>query len=251
MAVDYTVLTYNIGGYEILHEVEWKSERAEYIYVTDDKSITSSTWNVIYVENEHPEDPFWLCYDIRFNPFRYANTDVVLRIDGSMKIVGNTDKLIDAFNAGGYDIALTPHPTRQTMLEEYSAWVTMRGYDANQANRVLNFFNTMGWNPQTDKGIYQYNFMIQRNSEVNNNINHDTMFLLKGLRAEGKEIERVDQTVGSYVINQYDLKPLMLKQRDIFPPFVWCVHGSDQAMNPCGNQTFAYYKKNVIEWGAV
>lgn len=248
---DYSILTYNIGGYEVLHEVECKSERAEYIYVTDDRSITSSTWTVVYVDNPHPNDPFWLCYQIRFNPFKYVNTDIVLRIDGSMRIVGDTDRLIDAFNKGGYDIALTPHPTRQTMLEEYTAWVRTRGYDANQANRILSFFNALGWHPQNDKGLYQYNFMIQRNNAINNELNDKTLYFLRLLKKEGDEIERVDQTVGSFVVNTLEMKPMMLKQRDIFPPFVWCAHGSSNPLTFCGNTTLAYYKKKDTEWYSV
>lgn len=34
----YSILTYNIGGYEVLHEVENPSENCEYVYVTDDKA---------------------------------------------------------------------------------------------------------------------------------------------------------------------------------------------------------------------
>lgn len=248
----YSILTYNIGGYEVLHEVLCPSPNAEYVYITDDRSITSTTWNVVYVDNPHPEDNFDLCWNIRFHPFDWVHTDTVMKIDGSMLIIWDTDPLIQAFRDGGYDIGLTPHPTRQTMLEEYQAWVGMRGYSVEQANRILTFFSVMGWNPQTEKGLYQYNFMIQRNDLINKKINDETFFLLKQLREEGKQIERVDQTVGSLVINRNEVKPMMLKQSDIFnDPFVWCVHGTEQAMQIGDNITPAYYKGEEVPWAVV
>lgn len=245
----YSILTYNFNNYEVLHEVLCPSPNAEYCYITDDKSITSNTWNVIYVDNPHPEDPFDICYDIRFHPFNYVHTDTVMRIDGSMLIIGDTDRLIQAFRDGDYDIGLTPHPSRQTMIEEYSAWVNMRGYPISQANRILTCLNTLGCDVKEDKGMYQYNFMIQKNDAINRKINDETYFLLKLLRMEDKQIERVDQTIGSFVINRNEVKPMMLRQKDIFyDPFVWCVHGTEQAMQMGDSQTPAYYLGKEVPW---
>src|SRR5574344_1312138 len=94
----YSVLSYIIGNYEVVHEIEEITEGVEYVLVTDNHSLTSSTWNVVYVDNPHPEDPFDLCYQIRFNPFDYVTTDIVIRIDGSMRVAGNLDYLVDYFN---------------------------------------------------------------------------------------------------------------------------------------------------------
>ena len=39
MTPKYSVLTYNVGGYEKIHEIKEKSPNAEYIYVTDDPTL--------------------------------------------------------------------------------------------------------------------------------------------------------------------------------------------------------------------
>lgn len=227
----YTVLTYNIGGYELMKEIEYKSPNAEYLYITDDRSLTSSTWEMVYVDNPHPEDNFDLCYDIRFNPFKYAHTDIVLRIDGSMQVIGNTDELIDRFNDGGYDICLCIHPVRNTLLEEYRCWCACRGYKPEQANKILSFMaNYEGYDVKNYRGLYQYNFMIQRKNKINLDLNSFTLSLLKYLAEDGKQIERLDQTVGSFVINKYfqNLNIMAVDNRIGYSKyFAWHYHNSN------------------------
>lgn len=228
----YTILSYNIGNYEILKEVKEKSPNAHYVYVTDNTGITSNTWDVVYVENKHPEDNFDLCYDIRFNPFRYTDDDIVIRIDGSMEVIGNTDELIDIFEEGGYDISLCIHPGRNTMLEEYKTWCAVRGYSTAQANKCLTFMaNQEGYDVVNYKGLYQYNFMIQRRNKVNMDINRMTLALLKYLAEDGKQIDRLDQTLGSFIINKYfsdRIKVMAVDDRIAFSKyFQWYAHHSD------------------------
>ena len=232
----YSVLTYNIGGYEILHELEYKDDDVEYVYVTDDRSITSSTWNVVYVDNPRPEDNFDLCYQIRFNPFDYVTTDIVIRIDGSMSVVGNLDYLIDYFNKNNYDICLEMHPTRMNQYDEYVAWVQQRNYPIEQANKVLSFMAMAeGYDVKKNIGLYQYNFMIQRKNKINLDLNRMTLALCKYLAPEGKEIDRLDQTIGSFIINKYfnKLKVLPVSQGIAISGkyFKWYAHNSNKQLS--------------------
>ena len=247
---EYSVLSYNIGGYEKPKEVKFISPKAEYVYVTDDRSFTSNTWNVVYVDNKHPEDNFDLCYDIRFNPFKYVNTDTVIRIDGSMEVIGNTDELIEVFNEGNYDISLVMHPVRTNLFDEYVTWCKYRGYSVEQANYVLNFMlKYEGYDVKEYKGLYQYNFMIQRNNKINNDLNSLTLSLLKYLAEDGKQIERLDQTVGSFVINKYfnHLKVLPVDNRIAYSKyFSWYAHNSNTKFPDPDIQTKGYlFNKEV------
>ena len=81
----YTVLTYIFGGYEQVHEIEEKDPEAEYLLITDDPNLKSDTWQVLH----HPMPDMSLfarCYQVRFHPFRFAHTPMVVRVDGSIKI---------------------------------------------------------------------------------------------------------------------------------------------------------------------
>lgn len=231
----YSVLTYSIGDYERVKEVLNPKSDVEYIYVTDNKSITSSTWTVKYVDNPHPEDPFYMCYDIRFNPFKYVNTDIVMRIDGSMKIVDDTDLLVNEFISGDYDIMLMAHPSSQTLVEEYKAWEDYRGYPHERSEKILSLIRESGFDVDNYHGIYQGGFTIQRNNEANNHLNKKTLEILTALAPEGKMIERVDQTIWSYVANRYhsDMKVMVVDYR-VFnghPILMWW-HGDDENMFP-------------------
>lgn len=233
----YSILTYIINNYEKVHEIENKKDDVEYILVTDTKEIVSETWEVKYVENPYPNDPFWLCYDIRFNPFKYVSSDIVLRIDGSMGICGDTDLLIDKFEKEQFDMAVSIHPTRNNMYDEYLAWVNCRKYPLSQAEYVLNWMiRTFRYDVKEYKGLYQYNICIQRNSKMCNSLNELTLANLKFLAEEGKQIERIYQTIVSMILNIYfSDKKIMTISDEICNNqiFYWCTHGTDKKMRGC------------------
>ena len=239
----YSVLTYIVGNYEIVHEVKEKDPEAEYVLVTDNPNLTSETWEIKLVDNPHPEDPFDLCYQIRFNPFVYVNTDIVVRIDGSMQVNKSLAPIIKKFNDDQYDIALMFHPTRATLYDEYVAWANSRGYNSEQANKILNFLARFeGYDVKNYKGLYQYNFMIQRNTKVNNDLNRMTLALLKYLAPVGKQVERVDQTIGSFIINKYfnQMKIMWWDERLCHSQFfTWMAHNTNTPFTFGGVETLS------------
>lgn len=236
--VKYSVLTYNINGYEIIHNIDEElynemKEEVEFIYVTDDHSITSNTWNVVYAD-DLTGSTFDKCYQIRFNPFKYVHTDTVMRIDGSMGIARNIIPIFEYFDKYGYDAAVMIHPTRNTMYPEYVAWCQQRDYPPDQANKCLHFMVANNYDVLNYRGLYQYNFMIQRNDAFNNNWNNITYEILKKLATEPDTAERLDQTLGSFVLNK------MFSDKKIMPVgqyicngmfFNWYKHNSDFAMD--------------------
>lgn len=196
----YTVLTYIFAGYEIVQEIEVKDPEAEYILVTDDPNLKSDTWTVIH-ENLPGHSAFGKCYEVRHHPFRYAHTDIVVRVDGSIKITGSLKPLIDEFERGRYDRCMMIHPRRNTMPEEYETWVRFRRYPRSQATRCLTAMKLAGYDMEY-RGLYQGCFEILRKNQINLDINDQTFSTLWMLGAPG-QIERIDQTVWSFVINRY------------------------------------------------
>lgn len=196
----YSVLTYIFADYEIVHEIEKKDPEAEYILVTDDPNLKSDTWTVI-LDQTPGRSTFGRCYEVRHHPFRYVNTDIVIRIDANIKIIKSLKPFIDEFERGQYDRCLMIHPRRNTMPEEYDVWVRYRRYSASQASRCLAAMRQQGYD-MSYKGLYQGCFEIMRNSAINNAINDQTFGTLCLLGEHGK-IERLDQTVWSFIINRY------------------------------------------------
>ena len=242
----YAVLSYNFNHYEIVHEIENPQEDVEYIMVSDDKTLTSSTWTIKY--RESTGDPFYDCFYVRYHPFEFVSTDIVIKIDGSMVVKDSLDPIIEEFESEGADICLGLHPTRSEMRPEYSAWVSQRGYDVYQAIKCFDFLqNGLNYPIEGYHGLYQYNFMIQRNDRKNNLLNDMTFSFLRYLAPEGKEIDRLDQTIGSAVINKFfkDMKVLPVSG-NLFDSrfFAWCVHGTNHPMtSKCPTQGWLFNKR--------
>ena len=140
----YTVLTYIFNGYERVHEVKEKDLNADYVLVTDDPHLTSKTWKVIY--DPMPRfSPFAKCYTVRFHPFNYADTPIIVRVDGSIGINKSLKPIVDEFERGKYDRCLMIHPHRNTLPSEYDVWVKTRGYPRSQADMCMVALKRMGY----------------------------------------------------------------------------------------------------------
>ncbi len=237
----YTVLTYNINSYEIIHPVKVKSDRARYIMVTDDPGLKdeSGTWEVV-CDDTLTGSAFDKVMQIRWNPWKYTDDYIVLRIDGSVGVESNLDPLIDRFIKDDADLSLMLHPTRNTMYDEYLAWVQMRGYTIEQANAVLGFLQMgEGFPVKEHKGMCQLCYILQKRTRINQDMNRLTYAYLKYLGDKSSGVERVDQCVFSFVLQKYfnKAKVMWIDQRMYNgeaskAPFQWYPHHSDQPFKP-------------------
>ena len=229
----YTVLTYIFGNYEKVHEVREKDPDADYVLVTDDLELTSDTWRIV-----HDADLRWLtvwekCYCVRFNPFKYTNSDIIVRLDGSIGINRPLKPLVDEFNQGEYDRCLMIHPTRDNIPDEYQAWIDIREYPEAQARHCMAIMQHLGYD-LSRKGLYQGCFEIVRFNRVNTIINTLTHGLLRYAATDG-HIERVNQTWLSMVVNHLfdgQLKVMPVTEDILHGELMtWYQHNSD-AVNP-------------------
>jgi hypothetical protein len=229
----YTVLTYNFDGYEIMREIPKGLMRddAEYIYVTNDHTLKSETWNIVY-EDSFTGDGFDKVCQLRRNIFKYVNTDVVLRIDGSIMLNGDITPLMNLFIDGNYDIGLLICPVRCTMEQEYAAWEYWRNLPHEQSEKAMQHMTETGYDVKNYKGLYGYNLMIQLKNRVNEQFN-EMQYDLDLQLGENGHYHRVDQTVGSYVLNMYfrDKMKVMSISHDImdkYPLFNIYAHNSNR-----------------------
>lgn len=180
---NYTVLTYIIGDYEVVHELEFDpatTPHVEYLLITDNKNLTSKTWKVIYDETLVNDDlhTFDRCYNIRFDLFKYATHDICVRIDGSIGINKPLDDIIQTFINGNYDGCLNIHPGCDNIIEEYFRWVIKRGFSPFEAMFHIKYIqDSLGYNFQT-KGLIELCFSINRRSNLTNSIDIDMKKML-------------------------------------------------------------------------
>ena len=250
MRYRYSVLTYIFGSYEIPHEIENKRDDVEYVLVTDNMELKSSTWNVVYWKGNDRDNPFdKVCY-VRYHPFEFVSTDICVKIDGSIFIKdGNLDAIINRFN--GHEMCLMIHPARNIIRDEYSAWVRLRKYDIAHANNVYSSLVHLGMD-ESYRGLYQLSFSIQRRDDVTKSLNDITYSFVRFLGKAG-HCERLDQTIFSFVMNNYfryiDVMPVSEDLITASRYMQWCLHGTNISI-PQKHTTippFLFDRKCVVE----
>lgn len=229
----YSILTFIIGkNYERVHEIALKQNNVEYVLVTDDPDLVSTTWKVIYDQSLlRFSTAFERCFYIRYNPFAYCTADICITIDGSMQIKGTLDKLVDEFQFRNADICLMPHPLWSDMLTEYNAWVKMRNYPVAQAQRAISFLQKQLHYDFAFKGLYQLCFTIKRKTALTENIDQMVWQMLQALSRHQGEFDRLDQTIYSAVVNQFfsDIDVFAISEQVVRSYAIqWFWHNSDK-----------------------
>ncbi len=236
----YAVLSYIIGkNYEKIHPIKEKSDRATYVMITDNPDLVdeSNTWKVI-CDNTLSGSTFDKCYQIRFNPFKYVNEKILLRIDGSVGVESNLDPLIDRFIEGGYEASFMLHPTRANLYDEYVAWITQRGYPAQQASHISAFLQQLeGYDVKKNNGLLQMCYSIQINDKYNTDFNLLNYAFLKYLGDAESGIERVDKTISSFILAKYfnnTFDKIMWTDTLLMQSkfFTWYAHGTNTPFGP-------------------
>lgn len=200
----YTVLSFIMGkGYEILHEIFQPQDDVEYLMITDDPNLKSSTWKVVFDEDLLKfKDGFERCFRVRYNVFKYCSTDICVTIDGSMEVTGSLDEIIDKFESEQHDICLMPHPLFSDFISEYKLWIEARKYPLENTKRFFKLLADAKYDPRY-KGLFQICFSIKRRGEITKAIDDMTMALMQYLSIGQEKFERLDQTVFSFVMNRY------------------------------------------------
>ena len=136
----YSILTYIFAGYEHVHEITNKKDDVEYILVTDNPKLTSNTWHIVYWNDNNMTDFDKVCY-VRYHPFEFVSCDICVKIDGSIEIKnGDLSNIVNKFN--DYDMCLMIHPERNTLFDEYQAWIWYKNYPQSLAeNAYINLLN--------------------------------------------------------------------------------------------------------------
>lgn len=239
---------YNFNNYELFREPYELDEDCEYVYVTDNKNLKSNKWKVIVDKDLEGLSVFDKCYRVRFNLFKYVTTPVCFYIDGSMQINSSLKPIYEDFIKSGKDLGLVIHD-KNNVFDEYNVWLNTRNYSRKQYEKCMAFFKAAKYDPKY-KGLYAGGFRIVKNTELNNNLDKFTFDTLVKLGTE-KEIERLDQTIYSFVLNCFFENEIA-----VFPIhtsiykskfLTWKCHGTN-ITHPC-NLNFNYdgwlYNKKV------
>lgn len=237
----YTVLTYNFGNYEIMREIQGKQDDVEYIYVTDDKTLTSNTWTIVYDEELEGLDIYEKVLRVRENMFKYCSTTTCIRIDASIWLIGSLDKFVDDFLMSNSDIGIMVHPERDNVFDEYDKWIELRGCDPKEKENVIAGLKENGCNLEM-KGLYELGFMICFKSPYTQWFFWKYSTIIRDIISKYGKV-RVDQVVFSAVFNTFSsLYP--------FPMSHACIQ-SDVLLSMEHNSPYTCVVHNIPETGCV
>lgn len=230
----YSVLMYNFNNYEIMREPREIDPECEYIYVTDNPDLQKQTkvWKIVVDKDlENLPSPFDKVFYARYNPFKYCSTDTCIELDGSIQIYKPLNQLYKDFTNSGAEQGLIVHPLRFSIPREYEIWKQFRRYPAEQAEKCMKAMEAMGYD-LSYKGLYEMTVRIVKNTPRNKLIDESMYKLLKKLG--GDKIERLDQTVYSFLMNLTfsDTKVFPMSEQVIHSDYMkWCIHGKEK-VNP-------------------
>lgn len=196
----YSILTCLFGNYERLQEVKDYRDDVEYICITDNRDLTSVTWEIKMADKFILSLPFvnqWTY--IRYHPFEFVNTDVCLYIDASVEIVKDvTVCLMEPFINSEKEYGVLIHPWRRTINEENNAWVTERGYGIENVQKINKWLCDNKYNVN---GLIQSTIILQKNTQMTSIINNRTWELCHQWSVNVGIIDRNNQCDLTYIIN--------------------------------------------------
>lgn len=225
---NYTVLTYNFGNYDIVHEILHRQNNVQYVCVTDNKDLTSNTWNVVYDEKLEGMSPMEKVYYVRYNCFDYCDTNLCIKVDSSIQIRDTLDSLIHDFEKQDKRIAFLVHPRSKNIEEEYATWLNERNLDPKEKEIMLEYISQSKLDSNFN-GLYEVGFMVVKKDYDTIALNKKMLDGIRWFKEHGVNM-RVDQVLFSVVMNsgfKY-LNVLPLSHSIIQSEKVrWYVHGSD------------------------
>jgi hypothetical protein len=205
----YTIIQAVTNSYDKIFDCN-DLNATERLLFTDNKTNVKN-WNIQYIKPAK-DYPFDDIFSIRWNPFKYTNTDYVIWLDGSIKINGSVKKYIDEMIKTNSDFGVLKHPFRNNIFDEYREWCKIRNYNQTMAFKWLNYITENGWNPK-NIGLYQVNVCIFKNTE---RIKQFCLDACKELHVmDNKHFERLDQPIITYLLKtKYkDLNILELSEK--------------------------------------
>lgn len=204
----YSVITCNFGGYEIMREINNPLDDVEYLYITDDRSITSNTWNVIYdFSYKNYIKEFDKVVAFRQRVLDYCNTSICIRIDASIKIDGYSfENTIEEMNKNNSDIAFIISPRFFSYENELQTWEMQRGIDKDVLMDFTRYCDFKKFDYHTDiNNICTLGILFQRNNKINRLLNLKQFEVLEEIKKfNNRDVYyRVDQIIFTYVLNEF------------------------------------------------
>ena len=184
----YSVLTCIFDDYEIIREIPNPREDVEYVLVTDDPNLTSSTWNIKLIDAFFDDmSGYAKAFYVKYHPFEFVGTDTFIWIDGSIQIQKDfTNTIMVPFIDSEYELLEMINTISAYGLFELDRWVNneFHGFNQEQYNLIKKLYKDEPW---INESQVQTTIYCGKNTRLVNQVNARTWDLIR--RCSGTDLD--------------------------------------------------------------
>lgn len=162
----------------------------EYICVTDDINLKSDTWKIIVDEDLKDKNPEYASFYVRYHPFKYCNSDICMRIDGSIKINKSLISIFEEFDSSNKDVCVMTNSRANSIRKELSYWSFL---PKDMIEKQMSLYKELMIDINNE-GCIQSPISITRNNELCNKCDTITWNMIKKISLD-KYIARPTQVI--------------------------------------------------------
>lgn len=227
----YSVITAVFGNYEMVREIENPREDVEYVLVTDNPELKSSTWKIKLVDSFFDGmSGYAKSFYVKYHPFEFVESDIFLWVDGSIQIKRDfTYALMMPFINSNYELLELTNMVNNIGRWEAGRWAEngFHGFTDHQRDVIDGLFKDEPW---VDESELQTTIYGGKNTRLVNMLNCRTWDIMRRNPGEGKDIAILympqrGMLVSKYIWNTH--KAMIFESEILFSDyFEYCYHNS-------------------------
>ena len=179
----YSVITFLFNNYDLLREPLIIDENADYYCLSDDKNLSSKTWNCIYIEEFDTNSLLGTqkTFMAKYSFLKYIPNDYeyFITIDASIEVADNLSPIIKMMEENNFNIGLSMHNYRNVWDDEYKLWIEKRGLLPKYKEIFDDFSRKNGFDPSSKTGLIECTMKIYKNEFVVKSFIEDVYSVLK------------------------------------------------------------------------
>lgn len=158
----YTCIT---GSYDNLKEVKVNEENIDYICFTNNKQLTSSTWKIIYIEDDKLSNHY-LSRKLKMIGDSYIDENYTLSIwiDASVIFKKSVKEFLNEYFDYKNDVFLAcKHHLRNSIAEEAKACIRYKKGNKERIDKLLSFYKQENF--KDDLGLLEMTLIVKRHND--------------------------------------------------------------------------------------
>ena len=198
----YCVVSLIFNNYEPIREPLEVDPDADYFMFTDNPNLTSTGWKIIYVEELDKQELNGIqkMLIFKYSFYKYipnsSDYDYFMMIDGSIVLLKSLEPIINYIENGNYDLSIALHPMRNSLDDEYQAWIQCRGLNKLYLNKFVELTKDYD---DSIKGLTETTIKIFKNTNIIINFIDDMYDILSKVDFNDKN----DQCYFTYILSKY------------------------------------------------